>query len=119
MLVRHQDVAALDVPDESVDVIASNLGINNFDDPERVLRACFRMARPDATLFVTSNVIGHMAEFYEVFGATLVELGQPSGNGRVDRGHDAPCGVRGREERGELALTIAMACVVTRKSTSP
>jgi ubiquinone/menaquinone biosynthesis C-methylase UbiE len=74
-----QDVAAIDLPDESVDLIVSNLGINNFENPEAALRACFRVAKPGASLFLTTNLVGHMAEFYDAYRSVLSELGEPSG----------------------------------------
>jgi arsenite methyltransferase len=66
----------LELPDASVDVIVSNLGINNFKNVDAVLRTLFQVATPDARLFLTTNLEGHMAEFYDVFRETLVELGQ-------------------------------------------
>lgn len=70
-----QDVATIDLPDASVDLIVSNLGINNFDDPEAALRSCFRVAKPGASLLLTTNLVGHMGEFYEAYRSVLVELG--------------------------------------------
>lgn len=70
-----QDAATIDLPDGSVDLIVSNLGINNFDDPQATLRTCFRLAKPGASLFLTTNLVGHMAEFYEAYRNVLVELG--------------------------------------------
>lgn len=70
-----QDVATIDLPDESVDLIVSNLGINNFDDPQASLESCFRVAKPGASLFLTTNLIGHMQEFYDVYRSVLVHLG--------------------------------------------
>ena len=72
----EQDAAAMDLPAESVDVVVSNLGINNFEDPDAVLAACFRVCRPGAAVLLTTNLTGHMAEFYDVFRETLIELGQ-------------------------------------------
>lgn len=72
----EQDAAVIGLPAESVDVVVSNLGINNFENPGAVLRACFQACKPGATLLFTTNLTGHMAEFYEVFRATLIELGQ-------------------------------------------
>lgn len=72
----EQDAAAMDLPNESIDVIVSNLGINNVQDADAVLRTCFRVAKPDAKLFFTTNLVGHMSEFYDVYRATLIELGQ-------------------------------------------
>jgi ubiquinone/menaquinone biosynthesis C-methylase UbiE len=70
-----QDVAAVDLPGASVDLVVSNLGINNFDDPDAALRACHRFAKPGAGLVLTTNVIGHMAEFYEVYRDVLEGMG--------------------------------------------
>jgi ubiquinone/menaquinone biosynthesis C-methylase UbiE len=70
-----RDAATIDLPDASVDMIVSNLGINNFDNPEAVLRSCFRVAKPGASLFLSTNLVGHMSEFYEAYRSVLVELG--------------------------------------------
>jgi ubiquinone/menaquinone biosynthesis C-methylase UbiE len=71
-----QDAATLDLPAESVDAIVSNLGFNNFAEPAAVLHSCYRVARHGATVCLTTNLTGHMREFYDVYKETLVELGQ-------------------------------------------
>jgi len=53
----------------------SNLGVNNFENAPAVLAECHRVGRPGADLLLTTNPIGHMREFYEIFRATLEELG--------------------------------------------
>lgn len=70
-----QDVSALDLPPESVDLIVSNLGISNFDRPEDALRSCYRVAKPGARLFLTTNLVGHMSEFYDTYRSVLLQLG--------------------------------------------
>ena len=70
-----QDAATIELPDASVDLIVSNLGINNFDNREAVLRSCFRVAKPGASLLLTTNLVGHMGEFYDAYRSVLVELG--------------------------------------------
>ena len=70
-----QDAATIDLADSTVDLIVSNLGINNFDNAEAILRTCFRVAKPGASLVLTTNLVGHMSEFYEVYRSVLVELG--------------------------------------------
>jgi arsenite methyltransferase len=75
VVLLEQDAVAMDVPDSSVDVIVSNLGINNFADPAAALRACHRVGKSGARLFLTTNVKGHMAELYDVYRETLIELG--------------------------------------------
>jgi arsenite methyltransferase len=72
----HEGVATnLPFPDGSLDLIVSNLGVNNFDDPAGSMRECRRVAKPGAVLALTTNVRGHMHEFYEVFDRVLDELG--------------------------------------------
>jgi len=70
------DASALPFPDEMFDLIVSNLGLNNFSDPAAALRECSRVARPGALLALTTNLQGHMQAFYDVFEATLRELGR-------------------------------------------
>jgi ubiquinone/menaquinone biosynthesis C-methylase UbiE len=73
-LVRR-DVASLPFPDSHFDLIVSNLGINNFAQPERAVRECRRVIKPGGRLAFATNLKGHMKEFYEAFEATLAEAG--------------------------------------------
>jgi arsenite methyltransferase len=68
------DAAAMPFRDGEFDFVVSNLGVNNFSDPDAVLRECWRVSRPAAGLALTTNLQGHMQEFYEVFEATLRDL---------------------------------------------
>ena len=70
------DAASMPFDDERFDLVVSNLGINNFASPEAALRECWRVAKPAAPLVATTNLRGHMKEFYQVFRATLTELGK-------------------------------------------
>lgn len=73
--LMRQDAATTELPEASVDLIVSNLGINNFDNMDAVLETCFRVAKPGAKMLLTTNLAGHMQEFYDVFRDTLLELG--------------------------------------------
>jgi ubiquinone/menaquinone biosynthesis C-methylase UbiE len=53
------------------DLIVSNLGVNNFDDRAAAFRECRRVAKPGATLALTTNLQGHMREFYDVFAEVV------------------------------------------------
>ncbi|HUQ19288.1 MAG TPA: class I SAM-dependent methyltransferase [Gemmatimonadaceae bacterium] len=72
--IVEQDAASIDLPDGSIDIVVSNLGINNFEDADGVLQTCQRILKHDGRLFLTSNLVGHMREFYDVYRQTLVEL---------------------------------------------
>jgi arsenite methyltransferase len=53
------------------DLIVSNLGVNNFDDRAAAIRECRRVGKDGATLALTTNLQGHMHEFYEIFADVL------------------------------------------------
>jgi arsenite methyltransferase len=71
------DAAAMPFSDGQFDLVVSNLGVNNFSDPDAVLRECRRISRQGARLALTTNLQGHMEEFYAVFESTLLEMGLP------------------------------------------
>ena len=73
--ILERDARATGLPEASVDLVVSNLGINNFEDPQAVSAECFRVAKTGADLILTTNVVGHMSEFYDVYQDVLVELG--------------------------------------------
>ena len=80
----EQDAATIALPDASVDLIVSNLGINNFDNATAVLQTCHRVAKSNGGLVLTTNLVGHMQEFYEVYRTTLLELGLAAQLGALD-----------------------------------
>lgn len=57
------------------DLIVSNLGVNNFDHPAVVMGECSRVCKPEGRIALTTNLVGHMREFYEVYEQVLVETG--------------------------------------------
>ena len=76
--ILEADAAHLPFQENEFDLIVSHLGINNFIDPEAVLAECFRVAKPHASLVLTTNPVGHMREFYKIFREVLLELQKPA-----------------------------------------
>jgi ubiquinone/menaquinone biosynthesis C-methylase UbiE len=69
--LHEVSASSLPFPDHTFDLIVSNLGINNFDDREAVMRECRRVARDGATIVLTTNLQGHMKELYDVMHSVL------------------------------------------------
>ena len=61
------------LPDNSIDLIISNNGLNNVNDLEKVLRECSRISKTGAQLIFTYNTEKTMNEFYSVFEQVLRE----------------------------------------------
>ena len=71
--LHEGNASSLPFANATFDLIVSNLGINNFDDRVSVMRECRRVARDGATIALTTNLQGHMREFYEVFDEVLTD----------------------------------------------
>ena len=69
------DASSMNFADNTFDLIVSNTGTNNFENPGKVFEECFRTAKPNGQIALTTNPKGHMQEFYRVFKETLLELG--------------------------------------------
>jgi ubiquinone/menaquinone biosynthesis C-methylase UbiE len=62
------------LPDQSVDLIVSNNGINNVSDIGKVLSECSRLIKPGGQFVITMNTEQTMFEFYEQFERALSEM---------------------------------------------
>lgn len=60
--------------DNTIDLIVSNLGINNFDRPMDVFKECNRVIKKAGKLVLTTNLNGHWQQFYKIFENTLAAL---------------------------------------------
>jgi arsenite methyltransferase len=71
--LHEGSASAMPFGDSTFDLIVANLGINNFDDRAAAIRECRRVAKSGATLALTTNLQGHMREFYDVFADVLAD----------------------------------------------
>lgn len=78
------DAGAMPFAEGAFSLVVSNLGLNNFADPAAALAECSRVLRPGGRLALTSNLRGHMGEFYEVFASVLRERGDADALERLD-----------------------------------
>jgi len=63
------------LPDNSVDLIVSNNGINNVQNLEKVMSECKRIAKKSAQFVATVNLNKTMIEFYDELEKGLIEEG--------------------------------------------
>jgi arsenite methyltransferase len=68
------DGAALPFSDRSFNLVTMNLGVNNLADVKGVFAEAARVSATGARFLLTSNVQGHMPEFYAAFRAVLKDL---------------------------------------------
>jgi len=72
--IIESDASNISFPNDHFDLITSNLGINNFENPNKVLAECHRVLKTNASLCLTTNLTGTFSEFYEVYNETISEL---------------------------------------------
>jgi arsenite methyltransferase len=105
----HQgDATALPFASGTFDLIVSNLAVNNFDDRAGAIRECRRVAQPGAIAALTTNLQGHMKEFYVIFDELLHETGATDARRRLQEhvGHRATiASVRELLENGGFSVT--------------
>lgn len=68
------DASTIDYPNDHFDLITSNLGINNFENPLAALKECNRVLKTNSSFCLTTNLTGTFDEFYEIFKNTIQEL---------------------------------------------
>ena len=81
----ERDASDTGLAGASIDLVVSNLGINNFANAAAVLRECQRVLRPQGRLLLTSNLSGHMAELYDALRTVLEEQGLHARLPHLDR----------------------------------
>lgn len=74
----ENDASILPFQNESFDLVTSNLGINNFENPLAILKECYRVMKAGASFCATTNLNGTFQEFYDVFEKTLTDIGLAS-----------------------------------------
>jgi len=79
------DAGRMPYADRVFDLVVSNLGLNNFPEPDAALAEVARVLKPDGVLALSTNLHGHMAEFYAVFSDVLARAGAERESGALAR----------------------------------
>lgn len=75
VVITTSDASSIPYDDNFFDVITANLVLNNLEEPAKVLSEIHRVLIQSGCLHLTSNLTGHMQEFYDIYADTLNELG--------------------------------------------
>lgn len=67
----------INLPDDSIDLIVSNNGLNNVQDLQKSFKECQRIAREGCQFVATMNLDKTMIEFYSVFKEAVIEMNMP------------------------------------------
>jgi arsenite methyltransferase len=106
--VHEGSAVSMPFDDGAFDLVVSNLGVNNFDDRAAAIRECRRVTRKGGTLALTTNLQGHMGEFYDVYAEVLRERADDAALARLEAhvGHRATvASVRSLLEDGGFSVT--------------
>lgn len=57
--------------DNSLDLVCSNLGVNNFENVSKVLQEVLRVLKPGGYMCITTNPLGTFSTLYDVFRRVL------------------------------------------------
>lgn len=65
------------LPDDSIDLIVSNNGLNNVQDIQKSFKECERISKKGCQFVATMNLNQTMIEFYSVFKEEVLKMNMP------------------------------------------
>lgn len=72
--IIEKSAVEIKLDDNSIDTITSNLGVNNFEDREKVYKEINRILKMNGRLCITTNPIGTFVELFDLFESVMKEL---------------------------------------------
>jgi arsenite methyltransferase len=74
VVIKNESAEKMSFENGRIDMVVSNLGLNNFESVENVFREVYRILKPGGSFIITTNSFGHWKEMYEVLYQCLAEL---------------------------------------------
>lgn len=74
IVILEESAEKISLEDNSIDLITSNLGINNFNNRDAVYREVYRVLKKGGKLALTTNPIGTFEELFEIFAVLFKEM---------------------------------------------
>lgn len=72
--IFEQSATEIPLADQSIDLICSNLGINNFDNKEQVMKECHRVLKSTGHLCLCTNPMGTFVELFDLFQLVMENM---------------------------------------------
>ena len=72
--IFEQSATSIPLEDQSIDLVCSNLGVNNFEEKEKVLKETFRVLKKGGSLCITTNPKGTFDELFEIMEEVISEM---------------------------------------------
>ena len=73
----------INLDNNSVDLVTSNLGVNNFEEREKVYVELHRILKPGGKVAITTNTIGTFEELFDIFEEMFVESGATTSHNKL------------------------------------
>jgi len=73
--ILQKSAINIDLENGSVDLITSNLGVNNFDEREKVYSELYRILKIGGRISITTNPIGTFKELFNIFEEVMIDSG--------------------------------------------
>lgn len=72
--ILEESASKIAIKDDKIDLITSNLGINNFEEREKVYSELYRILKKGGRVAITTNPIGTFNALFDVFEEILLEM---------------------------------------------
>jgi len=72
--ILQKSASEIKIQNETIDLVTSNLGVNNFEERDKVYSEIHRILKKDGILSITTNPAGTFEQLFEQFQLVLEEL---------------------------------------------
>lgn len=72
--IIEESAAKINIEDNHIDLITSNLGVNNFEEKNAVYLEIYRILKKGGRLCLTTNPIGTFEELFDIFYSILEKM---------------------------------------------
>jgi len=72
--ILEESATKINIGDQQIDLVTSNLGVNNFEQKEAVYQEIHRILKSNGRLSITTNPVGTFEELFEVFRSIFKAL---------------------------------------------